>query len=927
MSHRFIYSLACFFMASAVCPRAEAQAPSPPPPASYQVWLRYRINSLRDQHVMHYDALIDHLQKLKFEFNPPLETRPKSDREDTSKNQLRGRIGAAEALKILRNSHVASLILLPIDFKTPEAPDQPVRVQFELVSGFPPDRQRDLWEQTRLLLRQIGFREAEAADQRGYTGRLNTRLSGTIPAGRLETFLKDLRGQPAGWIAPRVNLENLPAPLRLVNPIVVTEVLADSEPMKVFPESPPRAPDYLEKISPELWSIVDDKGKETAPVRLQLAFIGPRLADDSSHLSSLHTAAPGFHWEGSLGNTITGIGPAGQVKSLAALPEITAIRLARPPQVDMDPGLAPIGDPKKALALTGLPPLHEKGKRGQGVRLALIDTDFRGWDRLVKQGRLNGKTRLVDLTAERSRDLSPAPVANQDHLGHGAQCALAAALAAPEAELHLIRTDALDPYQIKEIVGYLRGGGLFSTNLQRRQDELASEKAVLDEERSRVLAERRAILDDFTDESGQINDFAFLGPIRGWVFSRREWLRQRLAHLDKLEQGVSERKDRLYRLLEQIRRLEGIRLVANPLVWPDGAPLGGASSLGRFLDTEGARGLLWFQAAGNTGGQAWTGLYRDEDRNGVMEFASPDHPLAPGQWSREWNFLGWQPHQGKRQGELPPGSKVRFSLQWREPHDPDYFSPVDGEDHYRKPLADLRIVLARQRDPMTKTLPADAFEVVARSQGQPQRLLHLPHGSVYEQSVEATLTKGGRYAVRIERPGGSAWVLTAESGQLPRMVQIHGLTPTGIRPLGAPTLPALEKQWELKPRLLVQTLDDANRVRGRVVLGDFATPVGTLAMPGDARNVITVGAADWKGQPQPWSASGPPAFVELAQKPTVLAHDLVLADQGPAYGTSLATAYAAGVAATLKSSGMSFDELFRFFHQHQGQALRLAGKQ
>ena len=360
------------------------------------------------------------------------------------------------------------------------------------------------------------------------------------------------------------------------------------------------------------------------------------------------------------------------------------------------------------------------------MRLALIDTDFRGWDRLVKEGRLNGKTRLVDLTAERNRDLTPAPSGSKDQLGHGAHCALAAALAAPDAELTLIRTDAQDAYQLQEIVGYLRGGGLFSTHLQRRQDELASEKTLLDEQRAKILAERRVMLDDFTDESEQIRDFAFLGPIRGWVFSRREWLRQRLTYMDKLEQEVGERKDRLYRLFDQIRQLQGIRLVANPLVWPDGAPLGGTGPLSRFLDAEGGRGLLWFQAAGNTGGQAWTGLYRDEDGNGIMEFAPPDHKLTPGQWSREWNFLAWQPHQGKRLADLPAGAKVRISLQWREPHDPDYFAAEDGEDHYRKPLADLRIALARQRDPLAKNLPADAFEVVARSTAQPQRLVHLP---------------------------------------------------------------------------------------------------------------------------------------------------------------------------------------------------------
>ena len=201
-------------------------------------------------------------------------------------------------------------------------------------------------------MQQLGFREADAYDHRGYTGRLNTRLSGTIPAGRLETLLKDLRGQPAGWIAPRVNLDHLPAPLRLVNPIVVTEVLADGEPLKTVSDPAPRMPDYLEKISPDLWAML--QGKENALVRLHLILLGQQAGDDRSIRSALTTAAPNFQWEGSVGHTVTGVAPIGQIKALAALPEVSVIRLARPARTDIDPALTPVGDPKKALTLTEL---------------------------------------------------------------------------------------------------------------------------------------------------------------------------------------------------------------------------------------------------------------------------------------------------------------------------------------------------------------------------------------------------------------------------------------------------------------------------------------------------------------------------------------------------------------------------------------------
>src|SRR5262249_38750950 len=157
-------------------------------------------------------------------------------------------------------------------------------------------------------------------------------------------------------------------------------------------------------------------------------------------------------------------------------------------------------------------------------------------------------------------------------------------------------------------------------------------------------------------------------------------------------------RDHLGTLLD----LEGIAIVAMPLVWHDGLPLGGTSPLSRWADGQPLRRPLWFQSIGNTRGQAWTGLYQDADGNGIMEFASPTTPLKPGRWSHELNFIAWQPYQGKQALDLPAGARVRVSLQWREPHDPDYFVRVSQRDVYRRPLADLSLTVLRQRDPEGK---------------------------------------------------------------------------------------------------------------------------------------------------------------------------------------------------------------------------------
>jgi hypothetical protein len=321
-------------------------------------------------------------------------------------------------------------------------------------------------------------------------------------------------------------------------------------------------------------------------------------------------------------------------------------------------------------------------------------------------------------------------------------------------------------------------------------------------------------------------------------------------------------------------------VVTCSLIWNTGYPVDGSSVLSRYFDARPFRSALWFQAAGNTRGQAWAGLFRDTDGNGIMEFAGPDAPLPAGRWTRELNFLAWQPFKKARALDLPAGARLRLAVQWREPHDPRYAR--GGDDPYRQPLARLRLVVLRQRDPSGKALPTDDMEEVAHSPGYadryglPQRLANYPSSATYEQTLEFTVLTAGRYALRLE-----------------------GRVPRGIQPADAPALPALEKTWELRPRVFIEVVDDASRSQGRPVFLDYATDEGTLGMPADSRGVVTVGSADRRNKPLPYSATGPALNLELLTKPNVLiSDDGRLGTEGAvAYGTSLAAPYAAGLAA------------------------------
>src|SRR5207237_82934 len=96
-------------------------------------------------------------------------------------------------------------------------------------------RQHALAEQALLLLSTLGFHEAVGYDYHGLTGLPFTRLVGTIPAGEVNSLVKDIRRQSAGWLAPRFTPANLPLPIQKMSPILVAEVLPDLEPLKEPP--------------------------------------------------------------------------------------------------------------------------------------------------------------------------------------------------------------------------------------------------------------------------------------------------------------------------------------------------------------------------------------------------------------------------------------------------------------------------------------------------------------------------------------------------------------------------------------------------------------------------------------------------------------------------------------------------------------------
>ena len=297
---------------------------------------------------------------------------------------------------------------------------------------------------------------------------------------------------------------------------------------------------------------------------------------------------------------------------------------------------------------------------------------------------------------------------------------------------------------------------------------------------------------------------------------------------------------------------------------------------------------MWFQAAGDTRGQSWTGLFRDADGDGIMEFGDP-RKLPPNLWTPELNFLSWQTPKSQQPKDLiPAGTRLRISLQWREAHDPLYAQT--GEDPYHKPLArNMRVFLLRQLDPTGTRQPADDLEIVAQSVDAGQRLSATASSATYEVTLDVRIKEAGRYAVRV---GGRA--------------------PDSIYPPGDPTLPFMRKHSELRVRLFVAPLD----ATGRAVFHDYITASGSVGMPADARTAITVGAADARNRRQPYSGGGAPFGMELLPKPDVLSYD-----RGE--GTAESAAFAAGLAALVPRTGRTPTACLQNLHVPPGGVLRL----
>ena len=795
---------------------------APPEPESYHVRIRYQIFARRTERIRQYREMAEFFEKAGFVRDSDEEV-PEDEAENQAATRMRGVVPAKGLRALLQQRHVRSLVAYPKGAKLPEKGSR-VRVEIQLASGYTPEVQRRLHVQTSSVLGAVGFTEGV-----GYDHRASTRLVGSVPVESLDSLLADARAIKGA--------DKEGAPFRSITPIR----LVVARPDWPIPLPKPAVPEVKDrKVSPELRARLGD----AAPARLEV-ILGWTPRDDETSWRQL-LSLPGVAVEGRLGPIVTVSGvPKDIVPRLAGLEEVAHVRLPRPARIperatkDLAPATwGPLG-------ASGVARLHEKGRRGKGTRLALVADDFSGWERLKgrkDKGKALPDPTLFDMTAERNRSMLPDPPKGGD--SPGTKCAALLLQAAPEADLTLIRIDPAAPYMLQSVARAIHGEGARTLALDQRLSDIVRDRASLDERSANLTEERRQLFSKVRDDA--------------------EWLKQRDTYesnqkaYDNDEAAYKARRARYFVLERDLRALKGIRVVASTLVWTEGYPVDGSSALSRSFDDRAFRAALWFQAAGDTNGQAWTGLFRDVDDNGFMEFTAPGNRLPARSWSAETNFLGWQATGSDSSSvTLPANARIRVSLQWREAHDP---LPLRlGEDPYREPLTKLNLILVAQPDPDGKTRPSDDLEVVAQSGTFPTRLDQTANAATYEHVVELKVPRAGRYAVLVE-------------GKLPESTQAK----TENR------LPGQSRIGEIRPRLFVHTLEGA----GRAVWTGFVSTEAALGMPADAQSVITVAAADEKDRIRATSAAGAPHGMALRAKPDILSYG---------DGTSQAASFAAGL--------------------------------
>lgn len=776
----------------------EPDTPKPAAPNQYYVQFRVKLDAdsrAPTQRWIQYQELIKHLRSVGFEQEP---LKPEEWRYN---DILRGKLPASAISTLLRIPNIRSTLLAPFAWNILQESHEPVVVEIWLANDLTYSRQQEIRQVARERLAKLGFIEAIAHDTEA-----GMRLLGWLPARQVFNLLDashDLE-QTSYAELPYLRTPDYIALFRLI------EVL--SEPGKILPPNikiaEPGWPLLVApemKISQEIQALIGQEKKEQNVHRVELIF---RDAKSASELfGSVRVLADSAQLEGSLGPILWVRVKANDVAKLAQLPEVSVIRLPQPP-LYVRPG-ADGRLPFYYVKLGQAAPVHDSPasllRYREPLRLAVIATDFRGWEQ--KRGQtLPAATFLVDYTRWMNSELTPEVAPSVPSAG----LAVAEEIcqAAPVQELYLVRIHESAPYQVADILKLLHDSTAMPILARRRLEELVREQSALTQEERELRLRRQGLLLDFRPDNP-----AYRKARDQFLQLEKNWL-ARKKHYSELVYRATE-------LLDWQKRLQEVNNVVIVPFWRDGYPSLPDIAPGlRWLPGLSSKSTAYIQAVPRQGEEQWWGWLRDRDDNGVMEFRNLNLPsrvkLQPEAWAQqraniaprwhspELNWLGWQAwlkksiRQTSESGldrlavpTLPPRATIQLVLQWREVHEPR--RATDEPDPYRKPLTPLLIEILQPVAEAGINVPGDIYTIAASSQGLPQRIENHARYAIYEMRLQfRTGETPSRYAVRLR-------------GSLPRST-----APAGV----AQEQPEGQEIWF---RLSAEILEATWRQQGRVV--------------------------------------------------------------------------------------------------------------
>jgi hypothetical protein len=866
---------------------APAQVTYPPAPEKYQVQLRYRIRAAQAQRIAGFEALEKHLKQVGFVHAD--EKAFQDEMLDPAAEIATGTIPAGNVPKLFDNPTVQTVLLTPVGADPFADPKKVVQVRIDLNAKLAPREQKLLHEQAADQLAKLGLVQAVGYDHAGYT-----RIRGAMPAGNVPSLLKDLRSLPAGWFLGGTDRAALPLPISAVTPVRVVTVLPDTPTAPALPDGRD-----LGKLTPDLKAALADPAAADKPIVVEAVLDYDTTGRAGEVRTRLRTAISGIMVEGFAGSVVTLRLPT--AKQLSRVTDDQDVRHVRLPRAATETtALAPDQPTPDFAAASGLGGVHAMGYDGGGVTVAVIASEFPGavekvrpvaaTDKMVTVIAIDGVelppgSRIFDLTGEVNPTLESRPVDPNRSPG-GSATALAAHHAAPKAAVVLVRIDPTRMHQLLSVARAVVGEEVLSTALATRSDELSVRGTALESRRKAASQELQRAFSDLSDDEKPMQ--------------RRDAAAAAMKELQTEENDHKQRLNRFLALKNGLDSLRGIGVVVNTLVWETGHPHDGLSEASRLIERafgggasgSGIRALqrpatpAWVQAGSTAVGSVWSGPFLDSDANGVMEFAAAGQPIPAGRWTRELNFLGYRAG-GKGGAIVPAGSKLRVTLQWREPHNPDVVLPAE-------PTIPFTLRLFRQLDPTGQTVASDDLVEVARSVGDAVRLLKTAGSGVYEVTLDVTTPAEGVYALRVEK----------------------GVDQTG--------LPAAAKvSAEIRARLIVELTDPVQSAAGRVGFDTFAVQNSGVGIPGDSPAAVTVGTLDPTDPTKSSSVTGVGPGVSLGVKPELLATGAITLNKSVASGTGVASGSVGGLAACLMQAGVRPSDLVKSLGLTPGSPLVL----